>query len=139
MTALTNAALNRRNFIQLALSVSGGLMLSVHFPSDNAEANAGAHAIGMLVRIEPDGAIVIGARGPEIGQGVKTSLPMIIAEEMDADWSRVRVEQLPLGVVKNADGSFAWKYGPQGAGGSTSIPDAWADLRQVGAHQNEDA
>lgn len=87
----------------------------------------------MLVRIEKDGTTFIGARSPEIGQGVKTSLPMIIAEEMDADWSKVKVEQLPLGIQRRDDGTFTWKYGPQGAGGSTNIPDAWADLRQVGA------
>ena len=58
---------------------------------------------------------------------------MIIAEEMDADWSKVRVEQLPFGIVRGADGAFTWKYGEQGAGGSTNIPDAWADLRHAGA------
>jgi isoquinoline 1-oxidoreductase beta subunit len=58
---------------------------------------------------------------------------MIIAEEMDADWSKVRVEQLPFGIVRAADGTFTWKYGEQGAGGSTNIPDAWADLRHAGA------
>ena len=130
-----DAMLDRRSFMQLALSATGGLLLSVYLPAraNRAEASTSAHAIGMLVRVETDGAVIIGARTPEIGQGVKTSLPMIIAEEMDADWSRVRVEQLPLGVVKGADGAFGWKYGPQGAGGSTSIPDAWADLRQAGA------
>jgi isoquinoline 1-oxidoreductase beta subunit len=124
--------LDRRRFLQLTLSASGGLLLTLH-ASESAQADASTHAIGLLVRIDQDGSVVIGARAPEIGQGVKTSLPMIIAEEMDADWSRVRVEQLPLGIVKNADGAFGWKYGPQGAGGSTSIPDAWKDLRQVGA------
>src|SRR4030095_16152865 len=92
-----------------------------------------APSIGLFVRIEKDGTTFIGARSPEIGQGVKTSLPMIIAEEMDADWSKVRVEQLPFGIVRAADGTFTWKYGEQGAGGSTNIPDAWADLRHAGA------
>ena len=124
--------LDRRGFLQLALSASGGLLLTL-YARGAAEADATEHAIGLLVRIDKDGAVVIGARAPEIGQGVKTSLPMIIAEEMDADWARVRVEQLPLGIVKNQDGAFGWKYGPQGAGGSTSIPDAWKDLRQAGA------
>src|SRR6185436_11640998 len=61
-----------------------------------------------------------------------TSLPMLIAEELDADWSRVRVEQLPLGIEASESG-ISLKYGPQGAGGSTSIPQAWRDHRQVGA------
>lgn len=133
-TARSASTLTRRGFMKLTLSASGGLLLS-HWMVAEADATAapGGHAIGTLVRIEPDGSIVIGSRAPEIGQGVKTSLPMILAEEMDADWSRMRVEQLPLGILKKDDGTFTWKYGPQGAGGSTSIPDAWGDLRQAGA------
>jgi isoquinoline 1-oxidoreductase beta subunit len=88
--------------------------------------------LGLFVRIEPDGSTVIGARATEIGQGVKTSLPMLIAEELDADWNRVRVEQLNYGITKTAEG-YRSKYGPQGAGGSTSVPESWAELRQVGA------
>lgn len=57
---------------------------------------------------------------------------MIIAEELDADWSLVTVEQLPLG-IDFSGATPRWIYGSQGAGGSTSIPDAWAELRQVGA------
>ena len=126
-------SVSRRGFMQLALAAGGGLVLC-HFP-ESSEANVAGkpQAIGTLVRIDPDGAVVIGSRSPEIGQGVKTSLPMILAEEMDADWSRVRVEQLPLGIRKKEDGTFEWKYGPQGAGGSTSVPEAWGDLRQAGA------
>jgi len=123
--------------MHLAVSAGGGLVLTACIPCAAARTSTGttneSHPIGMLVRIEQDGSVVIGSRQPEIGQGVKTSLPMIIAEEMDADWSRVRVEQLPLGIIRKPDGTFDWKYGGQGAGGSTSIPDAWADLRQAGA------
>ena len=134
------AALDRRGFLRLAL-VSGGALLCEWRFADAADAAAGSPEagaaggeIGLFVRIETDGSSVIGARCPEIGQGVSTALPMLIAEELDVDWSRVRVEQLPLGLVAAADGSgLTWKYGPQGAGGSTSIPMAWADLRQVGA------
>ncbi|HKU14350.1 MAG TPA: molybdopterin cofactor-binding domain-containing protein [Steroidobacteraceae bacterium] len=130
--------LDRRAFVRLGVSAAGGLLLSCHFlPRTTRAAAATAtgttSTIGLFVRIEKDGTTIIGARSPEIGQGVKTSLPMIIAEEMDADWSKVRVEQLPLGIARDADGAFSWKYGPQGAGGSTNIPDAWADLRHAGA------
>lgn len=126
---------DRRCFLQLGLSATGGLLLIVHAPMRITRANStpAELAIGAFVRIEKDGAVIIGARSPEIGQGVKTSLPMIIAEEMDADWSSVRVEQMSFGIVRNAEGAFAWKFGPQGAGGSTSIPEAWKDLRQAGA------
>ena len=128
----------RRSFLKCTAAAGGGLMLSVWLPASvlasTAEAAKVPAKLGMLVTIEADGTVVIGARGPEIGQGVKTSLPMMIAEEMDADWSRVRVEQLPLGLVPAENpGELTWKYGPQWAGGSTNIPRAWADLRQAGA------
>lgn len=125
--------------MRLGASAAGGLLFSLHVVPRLARAagspasSDAASSIGFLVRIEKDGTTFIGARSPEIGQGVKTSLPMIIAEEMDADWSKVRVEQLPLGIIKGTDTPFTWKYGPQGAGGSTNIPDAWADLRHAGA------
>ncbi|MCB1553057.1 MAG: xanthine dehydrogenase family protein molybdopterin-binding subunit [Xanthomonadales bacterium] len=131
------SVLSRRAFLKVSLGAGGALWLSSVVPWRSARADETASAttaLGLFIRIEPDGRTVIGARGPEIGQGVKTSLPMIIAEELDADWSRVEVEQLPLGIVQSeGPPGLKWKYGPQGAGGSTSIPDAWADLRQVGA------
>ncbi|MEZ5462271.1 molybdopterin cofactor-binding domain-containing protein [Dokdonella sp.] len=131
--------LGRRSFLKACLSAGGGLMLSVWLPgsvlaSGAAQSEQGGAELGLFVRIEPDGRVVIGARSPEIGQGVKTSLPMLIAEEFDADWDKVEVEQLPLGLVfTDKEPGVAWKYGPQGAGGSTNIPDSWSDLRQAGA------
>src|SRR5690606_12028441 len=130
------AALDRRGVHRVSLLGSGALVCAWDLPVASALADSGkqGNELGLFVRIEPDGSTVIGARCPEIGQGVSTSLPMLIAEELDVDWAKVRVEQLPLGIVPLPDGSgMTWKYGPQGAGSSTSIPGAWADLRQVGA------
>lgn len=130
-----SSQVSRRAFLQATMTASGGLLLVPAFPRLASAADAPApppNPLGVYLRIEADNRVVIGARGAEIGQGVKTSLPMIIADELDAAWSDVTVEQLPLG-IDFSGATPQWKYGPQGAGGSTNIPDAWADLRQVGA------
>ena len=136
-------AISRRGFLVLSASAAGGLLLAGYVGRDRlrarflgaaADAPTPVPAPSLFIRIEADGTTVIGARGAEIGQGVKTSLPMLIAEELDADWSRVRVEQLPLGLLPNPEPpGVTWKYGPQGAGGSDNIPSAWHDHRQMGA------
>ena len=125
---------SRRAFLQASLTASGGLLLQpvLSRVALAQDAPVPPNPLGVYLRIERDNRVFIGARGAEIGQGVKTSLPMIIADELDAAWSDVTVEQLPLG-IDFSGATPQWKYGPQGAGGSTNIPDAWADLRQVGA------
>ncbi len=128
-----SAVLSRREFLAVTTTALGGLLASLSLPRVAQGASAGAQ-LGVFVRIEPDGRIAIGARGCEIGQGVRTSLPMLIAEELDVAWSQVTVEQLPYGLVpSDQPPGIAAKYGPQGAGGSTSIPEAWIPLRQAGA------
>ena len=75
------------------------------------------------LRIAPDNFITIIVPESEMGQGVMTSLPMIIADELDADWQLVSYEQAPVDSV----------FGFQGTGGSTSIRKGWKTLRQAGA------
>jgi len=129
-----SAPLQRREFLVVTGTALGGLMIGVRprplAPSPGQPTSARVTA---FIRIEPDNRIIIGARGAEIGQGVKTSLPMLIAEELDVPWSMVTVEQLPYGIEVGPNGQLRGKYGPQGAGGSTSIPDGWEDLRAAGA------
>ncbi|MEO7326280.1 MAG: molybdopterin cofactor-binding domain-containing protein [Dokdonella sp.] len=129
----------RRRFLAVSLTATGALLIGVRL----AFADQGAdlppellgddlNDIGPFVRIERDNRIVIGARGCEIGQGVMTSLPMLIAEELDVDWAQVRVVQLPYGYI-DTDKGPSNRYGDQFAGGSTSIPDGWKELREAGA------
>lgn len=134
----TARQVNRRQFLRTSATLAGGMMLGV---SVNTMSTRQAQAtglvnesgIGFFVRIEPDGQVIIGSPQPEMGQGVKTSLPMLIAEELDVDWAMVSVEQMPLGLKRDAEGKLAWLHVGQGAGGSTSVTDAWQPLREAGA------
>lgn len=128
-----NGKMDRRRFLKISAAAGGGLLLQWTWPVIGRTDDYGeTTGLGPFLEIMPDGRIIIGARNPEIGQGVKTSLPMIIAEELDADWRQVQVRQLDYGYEETRDGATN-RYGPQGAGGSTSIPEAWNDLRQAGA------
>ncbi|MDE0190735.1 MAG: molybdopterin-dependent oxidoreductase [Gammaproteobacteria bacterium] len=113
--------LDRRQFLKLTGLVGGGLMLT--FATPKALAKGAVLQPNGYVKIDATG-IVLYAKNPEIGQGVKTSLPMIIAEELDAAWEDVQVVQSPIDRET---------YGWQMAGGSTSIPGNWDSLRRAGA------
>ena len=120
---------SRRSFLTVSVAACGGLMLSYSLPL-TALADTGAAGtispikLNGFISITPDGAVTIMAMNPEIGQGVKTSLPMIIADELDADWSRVRTEQAEIDTER---------YGRQYAAGSTATPMNWDPLRRAGA------
>jgi len=142
MRTVATLPLSRREFLQVSVSAAGGLAVSLILPQHAVAEEtmpmklppAVSQPLGSFVRIEPDGRIVIGARGCEIGQGVRTSLPMLIAEELDVPWSAVTVEQLDFIMMKEgASAAAVSRYGDQFAGGSTSIRDSWHELRQVGA------
>ena len=125
----------RRQFLEITLS-GGALLATLKFlePADAAPGSPGAVPLGAFVRIQPDNTVVIGARGCEIGQGVRTSLPMLIAEELEVRWEQVRVEQLDYGIqAGDKPDSFSNRFGSQFAGGSTNISDSWQSLREAGA------
>jgi isoquinoline 1-oxidoreductase beta subunit len=119
---LTGAS--RRDLLKASV-VGGGLVLTFSIAAKAQAAEiAGASALNAYVRVAPNGVVTITAKNPEIGQGVKTSLPMMIAEELDVPWENVRIEQ--------AD-SDPKLYGRQFAGGSMATPLHWDELRRVGA------
>ncbi len=113
---------SRRAFLFSALAAGGGLVLGDRL-ADSAAAQATAK-LSAFVSILPDGAISVIAKNPECGQGIKTMLPMLIAEELDVDWSQIRIVQA------DADQTI---YGRQVAGGSTATPTNWLPMRQAGA------
>ena len=117
--------LDRRDFLKIGAMAGGGLLLGVYLP-DYPEALAGPPLQpNVFVRIDTDEAIAIWVGKADMGQGVRTSLPMIVADELDADWSKVRVIQ--------AD-AHPNKYGRQITVGSGSVRGgAWNLLRQAGA------
>jgi isoquinoline 1-oxidoreductase beta subunit len=117
--------LNRRSFLKVSALATGAFTLRLYIPQAHAQAPTKQDLKPTaFIKIAPDGTVTIKARGPEMGQGIKTELPMLIAEELDVDWKNVRVEQADLDEAT---------YGSQSAGGSTSTPKSWEPLRRVGA------
>src|SRR3569833_2912006 len=116
--------ISRRCFLQMSAVAGGGFMLGLYDRPWAKAQNGPQLTPEAFIRIAPDGTVTVMARGPENGQGVRTLLPMLIAEELDADWGKVRVDQADLDEAK---------YGPQFAGGSMSAPIGWEPLRRVGA------
>lgn len=121
----------RRSFIKNTALTGGGLALGFNwFATLNAKAGGIAYLpeelseINAYLRIAENGVITIMAPNPEIGTDVTTSLPMLIAEELDADWKKVAIEQAPLN---------PGLYGYQFTGGSMAILSRWQTLRTAGA------
>jgi isoquinoline 1-oxidoreductase subunit beta len=127
---MTKNLLNRRSFLQVSVAAGGGMLIALHLDPVEmlAQGPPGAPAVRYdavaFVTINTDGTVTITSKNPEIGQGIKNMLPMIIADELDVDWASVKVVQA------DADQT---KYGAQVAGGSTATPTNWDPMRQVGA------
>lgn len=124
---MRDITLARRGFLKASALAGGGFALAASIPMAARAMAAEQPEGGMLnafVTINPDNTITIIGKNPEIGQGIKTMLPMLIAEELDADWDQVRIQQ---------GDTDAARYGPQLAGGSFATPMNWIPMRQVGA------
>jgi len=124
---MQTVAVDRRSFLRVSALAGGGMMLASYFdPASRLFAQAPQATLtpNAFIRIASNGVVTIMAKNPEVGQGIKTMLPMLIADELDVEWKDVKIEQ--------ADVDFA-KYGLQVAGGSTATPNNWLPMRQVGA------
>lgn len=116
---------SRRTFMKLTGLAASGLVLGFGRIDAANSATSEANPFPLAyIQISRDGKIILYAKDPEIGQGIKTALPMIIAEELDADWQSVEVVQAPTNKTL---------YGRQSAGGSRSVRRNWNELRHVGA------
>src|SRR5882757_1357879 len=119
--------LTRRSFFQVSALSGGGLLIGTYIEPRLAAQQPQTPQAPLLpnafIRIAADGAITLVSRNPEIGQGIKTMLPMLIAEELEVDWKTVKIEQADLDD----------KYGGQTTGGSRAVSNNWLPMRKVGA------
>ncbi len=119
--------LSRREFLTVGMTSTGGLLIGLRVMESGLIAQPTPSPRGFptaYIQIDPDDRVLLWSAQPEMGEGTRTSLPMIVAEELDVDWQVVRVEDAPLDRAK---------YGGQGVGGSDAIRSDWDRLRQVGA------
>src|SRR5256886_2342082 len=124
----------RREFLEIATVAGAGLVIGFHIP---AGARFGPTPVAPFtpnawLRINPDESVLVMVDRSEMGQGVTTSLPMLLAEELEADWSKIRIDFAP------ADKAYINPmFGMQGTGGSTSVRAAYTPLRKAGAAARE--
>jgi isoquinoline 1-oxidoreductase subunit beta len=126
---LKDPKLDRRAFLQVSAVAGGGLLIGLYTPDVLAQRGGGpggsaaSLAPNTYITIHPDNTFTIIAKNPETGQGIRTALPMIIADEFDVDWAQVKIQQADLDP----------KYGGQIEGGSRAIPSNYQNMRLVGA------
>lgn len=128
-----NMKLDRRSFLRVTSIAGGGFILSSVVPGalaeeSKAEAAVTSAELNAFIKVSSDGKITIYSANAEMGQGIKTTLPMIIAEELGARWEDVEVLQSPVNQEL---------FGLQMAGGSTTVPRTWNQMRQMGASARE--
>jgi isoquinoline 1-oxidoreductase beta subunit len=125
--------IGRRDFLKTGTLIGGGLILGFSLPLRGSLSRAsnpkGASFMpNAFIRIGTDDMVTIIVNKSEMGQGVYTSLPMLVAEELEVDWSKIRVEAAPVDPAYNHT-----EWGVQGTGGSTSVWSEWERLRKAGA------
>ena len=113
---------SRRDFVKITSAASAGLLLALN-AHGAPKSTSREHPLDTFVHLGTDGTVTIYVSKSDMGQGVRTSLPMIVADEMDADWEKVRIRQADLDP----------KYGSMGTGGSSSVRTMWTPMRTAGA------
>ncbi len=130
MSEIVNCS--RRNFLRTGLLAGGGLVLGLHLPAlatgQRPDPKGEPFALNAFVRVGADESVTVVVNHSEMGQGPYTSVPMLVAEELDADWAKVRFEAAPVAAVYNHT-----VYGIQMTGGSTSTWTEWERVRKAGA------
>ncbi len=130
--------LSRRDFLKAGTVVGGGLVLGLAVPISRNPGKALAAdpaepvALNAFIHVAPDDTVTMIVNKSEMGQGVYTALPMLVAEELECDWKKVRVESAPVAPIYNHTA-----FGTQLTGGSTSVASEWERMRKVGAAARE--
>ncbi|HEV2697338.1 MAG TPA: xanthine dehydrogenase family protein molybdopterin-binding subunit [Terriglobales bacterium] len=118
---------SRRAFLKTTAASGAGLVIAFHLPPSLNAQVADAFSPNAYLRIDPAGKITIVVARTEMGQGVRTSLPMILAEELEADWKQIAIEQAGASTL----------FGDQSTGGSASVRTTWDPMRKAGAQARE--
>jgi isoquinoline 1-oxidoreductase beta subunit len=129
-----SSAMPRREFLKTSTVIGSGLWIAAYVPElaarplSNAPANPTVFAPNAFIRIASDDSVTIISNHSEMGQGIYTSLPMLLNEELEADWSKIKVEAAPVDPAYNHT-----VFGVQMTGGSTTTPSEWERFRKMGA------
>src|SRR6266849_7013703 len=118
--------LSRRSFLTVGAAAGAGLVIGFYLPHGSSS-NAEVFSPNAYLRITPENKVIIVVARSEMGQGVRTALPMILAEELEADWKQIEIEQAGASTL----------YGDQTTGGSASVRTTWDPMRKAGAAARE--
>ncbi|MEK6756053.1 MAG: xanthine dehydrogenase family protein molybdopterin-binding subunit [Bacteroidota bacterium] len=129
----TSTTYSRRDFVKITTVAGAGLVLGFYLPAksellESTTAEGTTFAPNAWLKIDTDGIVTVTVARSEMGQGVHTSMPMIVAEELEADWKKIRIEQA---------NAHPTKYGSMTTGGSFSVRGSWQTLRTAGATARE--
>ncbi len=119
--------LSRRDFIAAGTAAGAGLVIGFYLPHGSSAGSGDAFSPNAYLKITPDNKVTIVVARSEMGQGVRTSLPMILAEELEADWKQIQIEQAGASTL----------FGDQTTGGSASVRTTWDPMRRAGAAARE--